>query len=52
MDFSKGKITISVTYLCMSRKKRQNERKNTASSSFISVPSSISFKRYCGTARM
>ena len=42
MDFSKGKPTISVTYLCMSRKKRHNERKNTASLSFISVPSSIS----------
>lgn len=42
MDFSKGKPTISVTYLCMSRKKRHNERKNAASSSFISVPSSIS----------
>lgn len=42
MDFSKGKPTISVTYLCMSRKKRHNERKNTAYSSFISVPSSIS----------
>ena len=52
MDFSKGKPTISVTYLCMNLNERPNEQKNTASSSIIFVPPSISSKRYCGMAKM